>query len=159
MVNPQAKETRMSKSKIKTTFICFLQYQGYHPLWICARRDILRADVGKAYWCCEAQARRVVERSLIDSLAWQRAGTLFASSVAVFSRKKAPLPCIIRRTLLTSVQLTSCCFQNSKSTLKQSACRTLRTLNHFDIFLFRFLRTVLNNGRNAGKNCKEFEGD
>jgi hypothetical protein len=34
-----------------------------------------------------AQAIRVVERSLIDSSLRQRAGTFFASSVAVFSRK------------------------------------------------------------------------
>jgi hypothetical protein len=32
--------------------------------------------------------RRVVERSLIDSSPWERFGSFFASSVAVFSRKR-----------------------------------------------------------------------
>jgi hypothetical protein len=52
--------------------------------------DILCGGAEKFYSCREAQARRVVEKSIIDPPLRQRAGMFFAYIVADFSRKRHP---------------------------------------------------------------------
>jgi hypothetical protein len=72
----------MPNFKIRKIFIYFLA-SGVSSTCINTWRDhcfsdILRGGVEKAYWCREQQARRVVERLLIDSPPRKRAGRFFA---------------------------------------------------------------------------------
>jgi hypothetical protein len=81
----------MSKSKTKIMLICFFDIGDIIQFEFAPEEtnvnDILRADFEKDYCCREVQARRVVERLLVDSSPRQGVGT-FASSVDVFSRKR-----------------------------------------------------------------------
>jgi hypothetical protein len=97
-----------------------------------------------------------VERSLTDSPTRQTAGIFFASSVPVFKRKRH-----LRPTLLTWLQLTSGCFQNSKCILKGKRFSDVEDIKSSEkifqqIFLFRISKTVLNNGRCAGNGVKNW---
>jgi hypothetical protein len=99
---------------------------------------------------------RVVKKSLVDSSPWQRTGTCFVLSVAVFRRKRH-----LHHTLLTWLQLAYVCFQNSKSCAQKKAFlghwgHYIICEKNFETFLFRILETVLNNGQSAGNTVKNW---
>jgi hypothetical protein len=108
--------------------------------------------------------RRVLGRSLIDPSPRQRTGTFFALSITVFSRKKASLPRIIHCPLLTWLQLTSGCFQNSRVCRKESVSWMLRALNHLwrkiltDIPVQDF-KNCFEQWPKQWEYCKGLEGD
>jgi hypothetical protein len=87
---PNPKKPWISKPKIKTMFICFLDIRGIIQFEFVSEGTTVNQKlyVEVLYWCREAQARRVVERSLIDSSPWQRAGIFSALCVAVSSKRR-----------------------------------------------------------------------
>jgi hypothetical protein len=160
--SPRLKKTWMSKSKIKTTFICFFDIWGIiHFEHVPERITVSQTFYVEVFKTRqEAQARRAAERSLIDSSSRQRTGTFFGCSS--FLQEKVPLPWIIHNTLLNWFQLTSGCFKNSRVCWKERVSQTLGTLNHLwknsDIPVQRF-KNCFEQWLKNWKHYKELEGD
>jgi hypothetical protein len=156
---PKPKKPRISKSKIEIMLICFSDIRCINQFeFVPEGATVNQTFYVQVLYCCrEAQARRALERWLIDSSPRQGAGIFFASSVAIFSRKKH-----LRHTLLTWLQLTFGCFQNSRVCWKESVSLTLRTLNHLwkkkkNIPVQDF-KNCFEQRPKRWEHCKELEG-
>jgi hypothetical protein len=129
----------MSNSKFETRFICFFDSTG----------KIHFEFVPEGFWNREAQARRVTrDHSLI--LHYNNAPAHSSLRMSQFLAGKGITAMDHRRTLLTWLQLTSGCFQNSRLCWNESVSLTT-ILNHlWKINLTDILSLDFKNGL---KNC------
>jgi hypothetical protein len=154
--SPRPKKPQDVKVQDQNNVDRLFWHQGYHPLWIYTWRDHCSSNIliGGAEKLIDAVRHKQEQwRDRSDS-SQRQDGKFFTLSVSFWQEKPSP-PLIIDHTLLTCLQLTSGCSQNSRVCWKERVSWPLRTLNHlwkkfWLTFLFRILKIIYNNGWSTG---------